>query len=162
MTTFTRNTLEIDWISFQMAFGRDLCNDGAVPCLTYLDSCLGDIWWVTKYDDDAECELGISERENRATRECMASDPDRFLFLPGLTHGEHHDILKEFLASAWTPDESRRRRVREVYFGSIGGWKKQVGDDQATVMYEDYRDARVREMAEDFLRRNGVERWNFR
>ncbi|MDX1485755.1 MAG: hypothetical protein R3229_14885, partial [Alphaproteobacteria bacterium] len=75
---------------------------------------------------------------------------------PGLEHGDHHDILKRFLRSQWTEDEERRLRVEEAYFGSIGGWKKAVDDQDAIDAFYAFQDEAFRELAEEYLMELGI------
>jgi len=75
-----------------------------------------DLAWIYDEDDDAET-YGLRPDENRQMRECIAVEPKRYLLIPGLSHGEHHDILRAFLQSDWTEDETRQN----AYLGSIGG-----------------------------------------
>jgi hypothetical protein len=102
-------------------------------------------------------KFGIPPEENDAVRQRITGTPDRFLEIPGLDHGDHHDILREFLASNWTEDEGARTSARAAYSGSIGRWKKSLGDDSAIHAYYDFRDRRTKDMAADFLRENGIE-----
>jgi len=44
---------------------------------------------------------GLDPDENGEMRERIEAEPKRFLLIPGLDHGEHHDILKAFLRSDW-------------------------------------------------------------
>ena len=74
--------------------------------------------WIYDEDDDAET-YGLCPDENREMREYIAADPKRYLLIPGLSHGEHHDILRAFLQSGWTEDESQHAAVRSAYVGSI-------------------------------------------
>ena len=120
--------LAIDQDLFMMAFGRDVVYHDMVPQLTYLDRRTGQVIWVYETDDDAYMEAGIPADENRQERERVAGDPARYLDIPGLDHGEHHEILKAFFSSDWTDDEEQRRRVEFAYLGSIGGWKESVDD----------------------------------
>jgi len=148
--------LAIDKILFTMAFGRDVDYHDVVPQLTYLDRHTGDVIWVYETDDDAYMEAGIPADDNRQVRERVAGDPDRYLEIPGLDHGDHHEILKVFLGSDWTDDEEQRQNAEVAYFGSIGGWKTSVNDQDAVRTFYDFRDARVAMLAEEFLQENGI------
>ena len=148
--------LAIDKILFTMAFGRDVDYHDVVPQLTYLDRHTGDVIWVYEADDDAYMEAGIPADDNRQVRERVAGDPDRYLEMPGLDHGDHHEILKVFLGSDWTDDEEQRQNAEVAYFGSIGGWKTSVNDQDAVRTFYDFRDARVAMLAEEFLQENGI------
>ena len=105
-----------------MAFGRGIDFHDASPQATYLDHCTGNIVWLYVDDDDAYLEAGIPAQENRAERDRIAAQSDRHPLFPGLDHGEHHDILRQFLHSEWTERAIRRPRAADVYSGSIGSW----------------------------------------
>ena len=60
---------------------------------------------VFEDDDDAEMYAGIDPRENAALRSKIDTYPETYLQIPGRDHGEHHDILRDFLNSNWTDDE---------------------------------------------------------
>ena len=149
--------LAIDRDLFTMAFGRDVDYHDMVPRLTYLDRRTGDVIWVYETDDDAYMEAGLPADENRRERERVAGDRDPYLEIPGLDHGDHHEILKAFLGSDWTDDEERRRRAEIAYFGSIGGWIKRVDDQDVVHTFYDFRDNRVTMLAEEFLQENGID-----
>jgi hypothetical protein len=148
--------LSIDQILFTMAFGRDVDYHDAFPQRTYLDRHTGGVIWIYETDDDASTEGGMSADENRQDRERVTADPDRYLEIPGLDHGDHHEILKAFLRSDWTDDEEQRRKTEIAYFGSIGGWKKTINDQDAVCAFYEFRDTRVTILAEKFLQENGI------
>ena len=120
-------TLAIDRSLFLMAFGRDVDYHDMVPQRTWLDRSTGDVLWFYESDEDAFFEGGIPAEENREERERVEAEPERYLEIPGLDHGEHHGILREFLRSDWT--------VRA---------------------FREYQEARIAAMAEEFLRENGI------
>ncbi|MDX1485530.1 MAG: hypothetical protein R3229_13735 [Alphaproteobacteria bacterium] len=149
--------LSIDRFLFISAFGRDSDYPTEIYYQTaYLDLDNGEMLWVYENDEDAETEAGLDPEENRRDRERVVRDPDRFLDIPGLEHGDHHDILKRFLRSQWTEDEERRLRVEEAYFGSIGGWKKAVDDQDAIDAFYAFQDEAFRELAEEYLMELGI------
>ena len=147
--------MNIDRALFMMAFGRDVDYHDAFPQSTYLDRHTGDVVWLYDCDDDADRE-GIPAEDNREGRERVAAEPERYLEIPGRAHGEHHEILQQFLRSDWTDDDACKQRAAEAYFGSIGGWKREVRDEEAVYAYRDFRDAQVARHAEGFLRENGI------
>lgn len=148
--------LPIDRHLFEMAFGRDVDYSTEAPQRTHLDLHTGEIVWTYETDDDAYMEAGIPTDGNRRERERVAGSPGRFLEIPGLDHGDHHDILKAFLYSDWTGDEGRRRAAEDAYFGSIGGWKNRVGDRDTIDAFYAFQEKRILELAEAFLRENGI------
>jgi hypothetical protein len=149
--------LVIDKAQFMQAFGRDLYHDDESSPLTYLDRKTGDVIWVFQNDEDAELEYGpLVGRDNEAVRRRVAAEPERYLLLPGLEHGEHHQILKDFVNSDWTEDEEERKAAKHHYFPSIGGWKNSV-DGRTWNAFLDVRDRQTTLKAEEFLRQNGIE-----
>jgi hypothetical protein len=148
--------LSVDDCLFMMAFGRDADYHDSSPQHTYLDRHTGQVIWIFETDDDAAMEAGIPVEENRQERERVELDPDRYLVVPGLNHGDHHEILKAFFISDWTESEEQRRSAECAYFSSIGGWLKAVDDQDAIDGYFDFRDKRMRTLAEEFLQGNGI------
>ena len=148
--------LAIDQGLFMMAFGRDIDYHDTVAQLIFLDRHTGEILWLYELDDDAYMEAGIPADNNRQERERVAVEPDRYLEIPGLDHGDHHDILKAFLRSDWTDDEEQSRNAEMAYFGSIGAWKKNVNDHDVVHTFYDFRDQRITMLAEEFLQENGI------
>ena len=146
----------IDKDLFLMAFGRDADYDHMGPEFSYLDRQTGELIWFYETDDDEELLAGFPAEENRRDRERVEADPDRYLDIPGLDHGDHHDFLKAFLRSDWSDDEWRRLNAIECYSGSIGRWKKQVRDRDAVHAFYDFRDTLVAKLAEEWLRENGI------
>ena len=102
-------------------------------------------------------EAGIPAAENRALCEGIAAAPARYLEIPGLDHGDRHDMLRAFLKSDWTDDEALWRRVYEAYTGSIGRWKKAVRDRSIVDAFNVFQERRAAELGEDFLRAQGIE-----
>ena len=142
---------------FIEAFGRDLFYQDLNVESSYLDTETGEIIWIYKDGEDAELPSEIPEEENTANQKRVKDNPERYLEVKGLDHGEHHGILFEFLDSEWTEDEELRRKANDAYSGSIGRWKEDVNDDDAVRSYCDYRDHIIESMAEEFLRKNGIE-----
>lgn len=153
----TPQKLAIDQTSFEMAFGRDVDFHYDYDQTIYLDRRTGEVLWVYEKDEDAEMEVGIPPAENRALREAVAAEPGRYLEVPGRDHGEHHEILKDFLDSDWTEDDDRWREVRALYNGSIGRWKKAVGDRRIVHAFNAFQERRITELAVDFLHAQGIE-----
>jgi hypothetical protein len=151
---------KLDQAMFLMAFERDVDYQNDPPEDVFLDLVASDMAWIYEEDDDAET-YGLSPDENREMRERIEAEPKCFLLIPGLSHGEHHDILKAFLASDWTDDEDQHDLVRSAYFGSIGGWKKAIRDEKVIHAYYQFRDQRIVELADEFLSSHGVKvDWN--
>ena len=45
----------------------------------------------------------------------------------------------------------------DAYFGSIGGWKKQIANEQIVEKYFRFKEKRISELANDFLRKNEID-----
>ena len=148
--------LVIDRMLFTMAFGRDVDFHDMYPQTTYLDRRTGDVVWLYEDDEDAYGEAGIPAEENRQGRERVAAEPERYLEIPGLDHGEHHEVLRQFLRSDWTGDDARWRRAAAAYSGSIGRWKRDVRDEGAVHGFHEFQEKRIVELAEEFLRENEI------
>ena len=149
--------VEIDRFSFQSAFARDAIFEDTYPQYAYLDLETGETIWVYENDEHAEDEANIPAEENAALRERVEAEPGRFLEVPGLDHGDHHDVLRKFLKSKWTDDEERWSHAWDAYSGSIGRWKRAVGDEEIVHAYHAFCERRMQELAEEFLRENGIE-----
>ena len=151
--------IKIDQVLFEMAFGLDADFQNPYSNTAYLDRDTGDVFWVYEDDDQARKE-GMDPEENRRLRQSIKENPDQYLEIPGLSHGQHHDILKSFLASDWTDNEQQQNRVHGAYFGSIsiGGWLKSPEvDDEARTAYWNYCQQKKTKLGEEFLRSHGIE-----
>jgi len=140
-----------------MAFDRDAIFHDTYPQYAYLDLETGEMVWVFEEDQHAEDVAGIAAEENAALRERVEAEPGRFLEVPGLDHGDHHDVLRQFLKSNWTDDKERWSQVWDAYSGSIGRWKRAVGDETVVHAYYAFCERRMQEMADEFLREKGIE-----
>ncbi len=147
--------LSIDQGLFVMAFECDADYDVECSLNAYLDLDTGTVEWV--YDEDEDAEMyGFCAADNRTQRERVETEPDHFLLIPGLSHSEHHEILQEFLTSDWIDDQDLMETARAAYFGSIGGWKKTIKNEDVVRAYYQFRDQKMGELAEEFLLDNGV------
>jgi hypothetical protein len=111
--------------------------------------------WAYDHDEDAK-HIGVKSEVNRRLRVSLANNPERYVKIPGLSHGKQHEVLKEFLSSAWSDDKGEREDALAAYKSSIGGWKRSIGDS-ARIAYECYREERLTEIAKAFLRARGIE-----
>src|SRR4051812_33623636 len=119
--------LTIDQAEFLRVFARDVDFHDAYPRQGYLDRQTGDVPLIYDNDDDAKLEVGLAAASDDArTRESIRTAPDRFILVPGMSHGQHHDLLKEFLESEQIPDSELRESAAEAYHASIGRWLKDV------------------------------------
>lgn len=148
--------LAIEKGMFLMAFGRDVDYEAMGSDIGYLDRETGKVTWIFATDEEAEMLMGIPADDNRRDRESMEADPHRFLEIPGLNHGEHHDILRAFLRSPWCDDGRRLKNAEEAYSGSIGRWKKHVRDEDAIHAFYDFQAAAITELAKEWLRDYGI------
>ena len=121
---------------FLMAFERDIDFHEPYPLSVYLDLDSGLVIWVYDCDNDAYSEVGISEEENKSNRKLVNDNPERYLEIPGLSHGDHHQILQDFLDSQWTDDQELWQKVIQQFqktdevaalsflaMGAVGDWK---------------------------------------
>lgn len=157
MTPTKLRKLTIDHVLFSMAFDRDAQFHEAYPQSAFVDRESGEVLWVCEDDEHARMEAGIPAEENRARREGIEAAPDRYLEIPSLDHGDHHEILRAFLKSDWTDDEKTRSLAFNAYSGSIGRWKKSVGDRTIVHAYYDFCERKMKQMADEFLRAHGIE-----
>ena len=137
------------------AFQRDVDFE-QYPLSRYLDLETGEIIWVFDEDEDANLWAGIDPDENALFRNKTEANHERYLEIPGRTHGEHHEILRNFLDSNWADNENLLQQARKAYFGSIGGWKEEVDNQDAVHAYYDFRDQQIKKMAERFLCENNI------
>ena len=153
-----RRTLVIDRWMFESAMDtdRDHVVGDNLP-IPYLDRETGEMLWVYEDDEDAESIANIPAEENRALREAIEATPSRYLEVPFVDHGEHHDILRAFLRSSWTDDDAAWQRVYDAYRGSIGRWKDAVDDRDVIHAYYRFQEQKMLEMGVEFLRENGIE-----
>jgi len=102
-------------------------------------------------------EEDIDQEDNRALREEVSASPSAYLKIPGLSHGKCHNILQAFLSSDWTTEKSAKEGAQSAYFRSVGGWIKTVKDETAVSEYYRFREQHTKELAETFLRDNGID-----
>ena len=152
--------IDISMRMFMSAFGADVdYHVSAMTTRTYLDRTNGELLFTTEDFAQASAELGSSAaQEMRKNLTIAKRDPTRYLLIKTMSHGDHHDVLQEFLASKWSQDEARRSHVQGVYYAtkSIGYWLKSVDDDDAIGAYLAFAEQVRVERVEDFLHRNGV------
>ena len=147
----------VDELMFIHAFERDVDFHDHFPQSTYLDLETGEVVWVFEEDDDAELQVGIEPEENAALKEKINTSPKRYLLIPGRDHGEHHEILRDFLNSHWTYDKELCLRVRNAYTGSIGRWMEEVNDQDVIHAYYGFRDRKIKELAEEFFKERDIQ-----
>ena len=152
-----RRSVSIDEMMFIHAFERDVDFQDMSPQYAYLELETGNVIWVFEEDKDAEFYAGIKSAENRDIRKRIAASPENYLEVPGRDHSEHHEILQEFLSSRWTEDKDLIYRAREAYSGSVGRWKEEVEDERVVRSYYAFREKKIMQIAEDYLRKHYIE-----
>ncbi len=145
-------TLKIALGYFMHEFERE---GDASDYLLYLDLNTGDLHRVYEDDETAKFNSPVGAEENAELRRLVEARPDEYLEIPGSEHGEHHDVLHDFLNSRWTNDDEARRRARDAYSGSIGRWKRAVPRNVVHAYY-DFCDRQMQRRAEEFLREHGI------
>lgn len=154
-------TIKIEWALFHIAFDTDVDYREPYPLSKYLDKETGKISFIYDDDKDAEWE-GTDPDENKMEREMVASNPNVFLEIPGLTHGDNHDILQAFLESDWTGNKELKQNAKNCYFGSIGGWLKEmerrdeIDNDTVYSAWQEYHGEFIEKEKEKFLSDNGI------
>lgn len=150
--------LKINQLLFSLAFFPDADFQNPFDRTVYLDLTNGEILYLYSEDQKAEWD-GYSAEENIRNKALIDTHPENFLEVASLSHGKHHQILQEFLASPWTDDKVQYQAAAGVYYGpkSIGYWLKNVQDDDAVKAYFNYREERMNELALEFLRQHGIE-----
>lgn len=149
--------LEIILDFFKLAFDRDIDYHDKYPQHAYLDRDSGEIIWVYSNDKYAQFDGGSSPKENRNVRTQIMNNQDQYIEILGRTHGQHHDILREFLDSEWTNNLGYKKHVQECYFGSIGGWMEKINDQETIWAYEKFRHEKLKKMAEEYLNTKGID-----
>ena len=147
--------VSVDESMFIEAFQRDVDFE-QYPLSNYLDLETGEIIWVFNEDEDADLWAGIDPDENASFRNKTEANHERYLEIPGRTHGEHHEILRDFLDSNWADNENLLQQAQNAYSGSIGGWTEEVDNQDAVHAYYDFRDQQIKKMAERFLHENNI------
>ena len=100
---------------------------------------------------------GIKPEENKTVWERVDAYPERYIEIAGLTHGEHHRILREFLYSNWTDDKGLMTEAQQAYSGSIGRWKEAINRRDVEHAYYEFRERKIMEMAEEFLHEHNID-----
>ncbi len=97
-------------------------------------------------------DITLSMRKRAAAS--SADRPRTTIVEPFSSSKEGHDI---FLNSNWTDDEKLWAKAQEAYSGSIGGWKEEVDDQNVVNAYFDFRDRKIKELAEEFLHEHDIQ-----
>jgi hypothetical protein len=148
--------LPINMALFKTAFNRDTTFHDQHPINSYLDRVTGDLLFVYENDDKAAME-GIPREANKLKRERVASDHERYLLIPGRSHGDHDDFLKEFLASPWSDNQVEMNAAQSAHSQSIGDWMETVDNQNAINKYFEFRDKKLIELGTVFLREHRID-----
>jgi hypothetical protein len=141
--------LRIDEMQLDIALVRDFDFHDIYPKNIYLDLETGEILHV--YDSDFEAGLlGVPEDANKKDREKVGKNPEFFLRIVGLSHGQHHEILKKYIRTYAKSEKDGG------YFGSIGGWKE-LASEEDWKAFEDFREKEYHKIIKSFLAENGIE-----
>ena len=99
--------------------------------------------------------------DNKALREKVHSNPDQYAEIPGMHHGEYHEILICFINSDWTDEEGLREKVHSCYLDSIGGWQEEVRqlDGSKTIpdKWSGFEERAIEGMIDDFFKQHNME-----
>ena len=164
--SFALKEISADEPLFRMAFEQDIpyhdideqdIPDPDIEDNAFLDLRTGDVYWIADSDKDAATGWGIPENENRAMRLKIMAEPDRYPNIPGLSHGEHHDILEDFLASDWIKDENMKDFANASYTRNIWRWIEKVKDYEGILEnYESFKQNEINRRIRDFFRGYGI------
>ncbi len=89
----------VNELMFIHAFERDEVFGDPCSQSAFIGLETGGVIWVFEEDDDAEMYAGMDPEENAALRAQIDTYPERYLEIAGRDHGEHHEILRDFLNS---------------------------------------------------------------
>ena len=137
--------IKIDECFFIQPFARDADYDES-ESEYWLDKSTGEVKMIGLHTDEDEAE---------ELRELIESDPERFLEIGGLSHGQQHQILQDFLDSNWSDDKDIMSHAKNAYCDSIGGWKEKVSTDTYH-KYENYLWEQSKILAEEELKEHGI------
>jgi hypothetical protein len=92
----------------------------------------------------------VPEDENKKDREKVSQNPENFLAIVGLSHGQHHEILKKYIRTYVKSEKDGG------YFGSIGGWKELVSEEDWEA-FDEFREKEYVKIIDKFMSENGIE-----
>jgi hypothetical protein len=135
-----------DWYLVLEAFARDRDYHDRVPQEAFLDRETGELLWFCVSNEDAD-EFGLTPVENESLRQQVYADAHRFIRIPGRSHGELHELLREYL---------EKRPDLPPYCASIGLWKKQLESEDDFLDYRAFCAERLRPKLVQYLLSYGV------
>jgi hypothetical protein len=115
------------------------------PYKVVLNRNAGQAFVLFDDDDDARA-MGIPAGANDALKREVLKEPSRYLEIPLLSHAEWHTRFRAFL----------QKTGKTGYFGSIGGWFDQYGDDGARSEWSEFRAERAVDYARQVAAKAGV------
>ena len=143
--------LNIDTYPFMLAFERsDGYEIADSPRITFLDRETGELVWAYKWNCERTVYEGARPEDSSGLREQIAARPERYLEIRGLTHDDHHEMLRTFLQTTWTDDDDLRDMAYVAYTGTIGEWRYRVGEE-IYALFEFYRMDVIQALAERWL-----------
>ena len=144
---------------FLTSFARDRDYHDTYRQDHFLDLHTGEILVVYANNEEAAIDAGaVVAAENSRSLARIGKEPTRFVKIPGLSHGKHHELLQEFLESNWTSDQELKQQAVSAYHKSIGAWLAAMeSQGQAVQAWEKFKSRRTEQMAHDFIRSLGTE-----
>ena len=112
-------------------------------------------------EDVEQIELQFGQEianDYRRNQDIIKHNPEHYLRIESMSHGQHHEVIQEFLESDWTTDIDRHTAASRVYYPrkSIGCWLREVKDEEAIESYQRFKAVANLKRAENYLRQNGV------
>lgn len=152
----------VDWETFNPAFSRDsiFSNPDAKPYLSKKTS-----YTICVYNEDRAAEFyGFNPAENKFHREQIEKNPEQYLFIENMFHGDYHSMLLSFFDSTWTDDKKLKMLVKDCYLNSIDGWMKNIRNNNQIDIDPEliidfwylFKNYELHIMMEKFLNDNGV------
>mgnify|MGYP007073201389 CR=1 FL=1 len=149
MTAISQNDFDLATIHFS----QDSYNQNSLSNRLFIDKVTGEIEWHMPEGGAEFClsEDELSEREENA---------ERYVEIAPRGHGEHHEILQQFLESDWTDDEALKDRASATYGcpkKSIGGWLNNADTpSEARAAFESYKYDYLEQELTNFLAEHGI------
>lgn len=125
---------------------------------TFLDKRTGELEYAVSDRNRLAMEMGDDAVEDMLDSVYCNEHPEWYLEIPSMSHARHHSVLQDFLVSDWSTDQTIIDHATNVYYPrkSIGYWLKNVDDQAAVDAYFAFREVENLRIAENYLRENGV------
>ena len=114
----------------------------------FLDLKDGSVRWVWR-----EPDVPSSKEEQDELLRFLELEPERFVRIPYMTHGDHHEVLRRHL--------EEQGRLAE-YDGSIGRWRKQLENDDDYYAFEEVVGQEAERRMRSFLEEHGLDEVSIR